>query len=199
MFSITQIKFSNVEKRNHQHNIVKLFLKNNEKIFLNIPKMKCPFGVTKYSNNNMEKYSVNISIEKNSDFYNIINNIDNWVDDNFLENQNWLNILNIENTANKNDIVKYSNHLISETQNFSPYINLKLIFDNNNNNNFFCDIYHHSEKNGRTKINNVNEIQKLLYNKNMYVSSTLIISNIYIQDKKYGITLKPKCLVFYDC
>jgi len=196
MIPVSNIRFSKLEKKNNQHDIIYLSLNNNS-IYLNLPKLKCPFGITKFKYNNIDKYSLNISLDKNinANIYRSLLNVDDWVDDNFFQNKQWLQKLNIDFKSSKKTIQTYSKPIISENNGFPPYINLKLIFDHNGF--FFCDIFHH--KSGKLqKLNNIQDIQHLLNNTNLYVSSKIVISNVWIMDKKYGVTLKPKKIVFYD-
>ena len=145
----------------------------------------------------MEKYSLNLPLDNtnNPNQIQFLTNLDDWVTDNFIENDSWLNILNIPHTSSKNDIKKHLNTSINYTQKLNQYINLKLIFDKTNN--FFCEMYV-SKQNKIRPIKNIDDIKSLLYIKNIQVSVKMIISNIYIQDKKYGVTLKPKHIIFYD-
>ena len=122
---LNTIRFSNMEKKNHKYDIVNIYSDNN-KIFLNLPKLICPFGITKYNNNGIEKFSLNISL-------------DDWVNDNFIEHKQWLDKLNIDINSTKNQIKYYGNSIINKQTNQLPYINLKLIFDNKGI--FFCDIF----------------------------------------------------------
>jgi len=195
MLPVYNIRFSKIEKKNNIHNIVHLSL-NNQNIYLNLTKLKCPFGITKFTNNNCEKYSLNITLDKtiNANIYKSLLNINDWVDDNFLENKKWLQKLNIDFNSSKKDIITYRNPIINKNNNFPPYINLKLIFDNNGD--FYCDIFQHKDDK-MVKLNNIQDIQHLLYKKNMLVTAKIIISNVWIMDKKYGITLKPKSIHFY--
>jgi len=64
MIPVSSIRFSKLEKKNNQHDIIYLSLNNNS-IYLNLPKLKCPFGITKFKYNNIDKYSLNISLDKN--------------------------------------------------------------------------------------------------------------------------------------
>ena len=191
---LNTIRFSNLEKKNQKYDIVNIF-SDNSKIFLNLPKLNCPFGITKYNNNGTEKYSLNISLNKDDNTYKFLDNLDDWCCDNFIEHKLWLDKLNLDINSNKKQIKQCCNSIINTQPNHLPYINLKLIFDKNGL--FFCDIFRN--KNGRlTKINNISEIKDLLYKKNLRVSSKIVVSNLWIMDKKFGLTLKPKKIVFYE-
>lgn len=194
MIPVSNIRFSKIQNKRNQHDISYLTFNNNS-IYFNLTHLKCPFGITKF-NNNIEKYSLNISIDKiiNHDLYKSLINIDDWVNDNFIENRNWLEKLNIDINSTKKDIQSYAKTIVSENQNYPPYINLKLIFDNDGK--FFCDIFE-SKNNKLTKLNYIQDIQHLLNKKDLYISGKIIISNVWIMDKNYGITIKPKVLRFY--
>lgn len=194
MIPVTSIRFSNLEKKNNKYDIVNL-TSNNKKIYLNLPTLLCPFGITKYTNNNIEKYSLNLVLKKEEhpQIYQFLNNLDDWVTDNFIDNKKWLNKLNVQNCLSKRRLIKYGNKIINTQEKYPPYINLKLIFDKDDE--FFCDIFK-CVKGKNIKLNNIEEIKELLYKK-VRVSSNIIISNVWIMDKKYGITLKPKKIVFY--
>ena len=191
---LNTIRFSNLEKKNQKYDIVNIFSDNN-KIFLNLPKLKCPFGITKFHNNGIEKYSLNISLDNTDNTYKFLENLDDWVTDNFIEHKQWLDKLNLDIDSTKTQIKQCCNSIINIQENHPAYINLKLIFDKNGV--FFCDIFKNS--NGKiTKINNISEITDLLYKKNLLVSSKIVVSNVWIMDKKYGLTLKPKKIVIYE-
>lgn len=190
---ISTINFSNMEKKNDKYNVINIFT-NNNKIYLNLPKLECHFGITLYTNNDIQKYSINLSLSNNLHILNFIENIDDWVTDNFLQNKQWLDKLNIDIKSSKDEIKALGNTIINRKPNFPPYINLKLIFDNNGD--FFCDIF--KSQNGKLiQMKNIKDIQDILYKK-FYISSKIIISNVWIMDKKYGVTLKPKKIVFYE-
>jgi len=194
MIPVSSIRFSKLEKKNNQYDIVNL-TSNNKKIYLNLPTLFCPLGITKYINNNVEKYSLNLVLkrEEQPEIYQFLENLDDWVTDNFIDNEKWLNKLNIPKGYSKRRLSKRGNKIINTQEKFPSYINLKLIFDKDGE--FFCDIF--KCINGQhIKLNNIEEIKDLLYKK-VSVSSTIILSNVWIMDKKFGITLKPKKLVFY--
>ena len=191
---INSIHFSKLEKKNDKYNIINLTTDNNKRLYLNLPKLECKYGITKYNNNNTEKYSLNLSINNDNNMFNFLENLDDLVNDNFLENKQWLEKLNLNINATKNQIKSCGNNLINKQPGYSSYINLKLIF--NENGNFFCDIFKY--ENGQfIQLQNIKDVKKLLYKK-VYVTSKIIISNVWIMDKKYGVTLKPKKLVFYS-
>jgi hypothetical protein len=194
MIPIINIRFSELIQNNKKYNIVNLFQNRDQKIHIDLPLLKCPFGITKFTNN-IEKYSLNININTNSELFNYFNNIDDWIVDNFINNKKWLDVLNIDYNSKKSKIIKLLNKTISQTKNFSPYLNIKLIYDNNKH--FFSDIFL-NKNNIEKKINTIDEIHELLYNKNLYVSGSLILSNVYIQNNKFGVTLKPRVLYFQE-
>lgn len=191
---INSIHFSRLEKKNDKYNIINLTTDNNRRLYLNLPKLECKYGITKYNNNNTEKYSLNLSINHNNDMFEFLENLDDLVNDNFLENKKWLEKLNLNINSTKNQIKACGNNVINKQPNAKPYINLKLIF--NEQGNFFCDIFKY-EKGNLIQLKNIKDIKNLLYKK-IHVSSKIIISNVWIMDKKYGVTLKPKKLVFYS-
>ena len=192
---ISSIRFSDVEKKNHKYDIVNIFSDNN-KIFLNLPKLECPFGITKYNNNNIDKFSLNLSLDPKNNFnnYNYLENLEDWITDNFLENKQWLDKLKLDINSSKKEIKQCGNSIINIQPNHLPYINLKLIFDNKGD--FFCNIFKNID--GKlTKVQNITEINDMLYKK-FYVTSKIVVSNVWIMEKHYGITLKPKKVVFYN-
>lgn len=194
MLKVSEVRFNKLEKKDNKYNIVPLYYWNSDRIFLSLPKFYCPFGITKYiSNSNHEKYSLNLSIDNNL-IYRFLNNLDDLVIDNFIENEEWLDILNISVNSNKKRIAKYSNKLLNEKPNFLPYINLKLIHDDDGN--FFTDIKFYKNRKYK-KIKNIKQIESLLYKK-CYIKTQIVISNVWIMDKSFGITIKPKTIVIYE-
>ncbi len=195
MNPISAINFTQIEQKNNQYNIVNLYGEN-DRIYLNLPKLHCPFGITKYVNNGKEKYSLNVSITKQQlpEIYNFIENINDLVTDNFLEHKSWLDILEQPLNSSRKDIERFGNKLINKQANYPPYINLKLIYDNNQQ--FYCNILKCDKDGKYTQLRKIEDIQSILYKK-MYVKSQIIVSNVWIMKDKYGITLKPKKLVFF--
>lgn len=189
---VTEVRFNRLEKKDNKYNIVSLYY-NNDKIFLSLPKFYCPFGITKYTNKNQEKFSLNVSID-NDLIYKFLNNLDDLIIDNFIENIEWLETLNININSNKKKIEKYANKILNKKPKFLPYINLKLIY--NDKGNFFTDIKFYKDRKYK-KIKNIKEIEKYLYEK-FYVKCQIIISNIWIMDKNFGITIKPKSIIIYE-
>ncbi len=196
MNPISTISFSQIEKKNNQYNIVNLYSEN-DRIYLNLPKLHCPFGITKYVNNGKEKYSLNVSIteQQSPEIFNFIENIDDLVTDNFLENKSWLDTLEQPLNSSRKDIEKLGNKLINKQENYHPYLNLKLIYDDKQQ--FYCNILKCDKEGKYTQLRTIEDIKSILYKK-MYVKSQIIISNVWIMKDKYGITLKPKKIVFYE-
>lgn len=194
MIPVINIRFSELAPKNKKYVIVNLFHNREEKVIIDLPILKCPLGITKFTNT-IEKFSLNMNIEKDSDLFNYFNNIDDWIADNFINNEKWLSSLNIEKKSRKCEIKKRLNSTISRTKKFPPYLNIKLIYDDNKN--FFPDIFFY-KNNIERKINNTDDIQELLYNKKLYVHGSLILSNVYIQNNKFGITIKPRRLIFVE-
>ena len=196
MYPINTINFTQIEKKNNQYNIVNLYSEN-ERIYLNLPKLHCPFGITKYVNNGKEKYSLNVSLTEqlSPEIFNFIENIDDLVTDNFLENKSWLDKLEKPIDSTRKDVEQLGNKLINKQENFPAYINLKLIYDNKNQ--FYCNILKCDKLGKYTQLRTIEDIKSILYKK-MFVKSQIIVSNVWIMKDKYGITLKPKKLVFYE-
>jgi len=196
MYPINTINFTQIEKKNNQYNIVNLYSEN-ERIYLNLPKLHCPFGITKYVNNGIEKYSLNVSLteEESPKIFKFIENIDDLVTDNFLENKSWLDTLEKPIDSTRKDIEQLGNKLINKQENFPPYLNLKLIYDNKNQ--FYCNILKCDKLGKCTQLRTIEDIKSILYKK-MFVKSQIIVSNVWIMKDKYGITLKPKKIVFYE-
>ena len=196
MNQISTINFTQIEKKNNQYNIVNLYSEN-DRIYLNLPKLHCPFGITKYVNNGKEKYSLNVSIAKEQlpEIFNFIENIDDLITDNFLENKSWLETLEQPLNSSRKDIERFGNKLINKQENYPPYLNLKLIYDNNQQ--FFCNIVKCDKQGKYTQLRTIDDIKSILYKK-MYITSQIIVSNVWIMKDKYGITLKPKRIVIFE-
>ena len=191
---INSIRFSRLEKKNDKYNIINIS-SDNQKIFLNLPKLECQYGITKYNNNGTEKYSLNISTTDDNSTFEFLDHLDDWITDNFLENKQWLEKLNLDFNSSKEQIQQCGNSIINRQPTAKPYINLKLIFDNQGN--FFCDMF--KWNNGHLiPLKNIEDIKSILYKKHR-VTSKIIVSNVWIMENKYGITLKPKKIVFYEC
>ena len=196
MQKISTINFTQIEKKNNQYNIVNLY-SNNDKLYLNLPKLHCPFGITKYENNGKEKYSLNVSItqEQTPEIFNFLENIDDLVTDNFLENKTWLDTLEQPINSSRKDVEQYGNKLINKQENFPPYLNLKLIYDDNQQ--FFCNILKCNRFGKYTQLKTIEDIKSILYKK-MSITSQIIVSNVWIMKNKYGITLKPKKIIIFE-
>ena len=192
MQPISTIEFTKVEKKKNQYNIVNLH-SNNNRIYLNLPIFSSPFGITKYTNNGQEKYSLNITItEDTPEIYNFLENLDDLITDNFLENKQWLDILEKDISSTRKDIEVCGNKLINKQEKYPSYLNLKLIY--NDKGEFYSNIVKCDSKGQYTQIRTIEDIKPLLYNK-INISANLVILNVWIMKNKYGITLKPKKIV----
>ena len=186
---VNQIAFSDFKKKGNDNYLINLSY-NKKKIYFQMPSMQTPFGVTDFTNDNIKKFCLNLSFfgEKyNSDIAkvkDIFTELDEMIYDNFIDNEDWLEIANLTNEEVKFAQVK----TIKESgNNFPDYLNLKLLMD-----------YKRSEiktklfDDNRTEIRvTCDDIADIIPPKS-YVKTIVEITGIWIYKKKFGVSLQPK-------
>ena len=84
-------------------------LKRSEKVYIQTPKMYCPFGVSDYNGN----YSISLSFSKRDDkngniekFEKFMNSLDEMIVEEIVNNKKWLECLNVSKKIKKKEIIK---------------------------------------------------------------------------------------------
>lgn len=173
------IKFSNV-KNNKGHKYLNILFRK-EKLFIHFPKMRLPFGLSKFNN----KYSLDLSLDNLENNVKIKQFYDSMID---FETKvcNYI----AENKLVENGIYK---SCISEKKPFAPLLKCKIITKNDG---FLLSIYDHEKK----EISN-SKIPEIIQ-KNINVKGIIECSGIWISEKgdsvHYGLSWKVNQIRVYE-
>ena len=178
-FDASTVTFSELRKNKMGGKVVYLSGPGRKKIQLELPKMRAPFGVSEFVDQNTGKssWSLNLSLENHDDFRGKLEALDNAIVKTVATNsKKWLGKQHSENVlrdALYSPIVKQP-----ADEKYAPTIKLKILADDNNN--FKPETYNMSQE-----LVDLKDLEK-----GQSLNTIVEISQVWFIDNKFGVSLR---------
>lgn len=178
-FDASTVTFSDMRKNKMGGKAVYLSTNNNNKVMIELPKMRAPFGLGEYldQNSNRTTYSINLSLDGQDDLMAKLRAFDDVIVKTVAKNSNaWLGKKHSEavvRDALYSPIVKDPSD-----PKYSPTIKLKILTDGENN--FKPKVF-----NSKREVADLRDIEK-----GQSISSIIEVSQVWIIDNKCGVSIR---------
>lgn len=178
-FDASNVNFSELRKNKMGGKVVYLSGAGRKKIQLELPKMRAPFGVSEFVDQNTGKssWSLNLSLEGHDDLRQKLDDLDNAIVRTVATNsKKWLGKQHSENVlrdALYSPIVKQP-----ADDKYAPTIKLKVLADENNN--FKPETYNMSQE-----LVDLKDLEK-----GQSLNTIVEISQVWIIDNKFGVSMR---------
>ena len=178
-FDASNVNFSELRKNKMGGKVVYLSGANRKKIQLELPKMRAPFGVSEFVDQNTGKssWSLNLSLEGHDDLRQKLDTLDNVIVRTVSTNsKKWLGKQHSEavlRDALYSPIVKQPTD-----EKYAPTIKLKILTDDNNN--FKPETY-----NMEQELVDLKDLEK-----GQSMNTIVEISQVWIIDNKFGVSMR---------
>jgi len=177
-FDASSVTFSELRKNKMGGKGVYLS-KGKEKLLIQLPKLRMPFGLGEYTDqaSGRTSYSVDLSLQDQDDLRGILEKLDAVVVDQVKKNsKSWLGKTHSE------DVIKQALYKpvvkLPQDDKYAPTIKIKVVVDSNNN--FVSKCF-----NNRCEEMPLKDLQK-----GQYVRAIAHVSQVWIIDNKCGVTMK---------
>ena len=178
-FDVSNVTFSELRKNKMGGKVVYLSGANRKKIQLELPKMRAPFGVSEFVDQNTGKssWSLNLSLEGHDDIRQKLEDLDNAIVKTVATNsKKWIGKQHSENVLRDalfSPIVKQPSD-----EKYAPTIKLKILADENNK--FKPETYNMSQE-----LVDLKDLEK-----GQSLNTIVEISQVWIIDNKFGVSMR---------